>query len=124
MYSVSPKSRRVEFRTPDPSCNPYLAFSAMLMAGLDGIENRIDPGEPLDKDIYALTPEELKDVPKTPFSLNEALDALKEDHAFLQRGDVFTDDVIEEWINYKMEREVKEILLRPVPYEFQLYYDC
>jgi glutamine synthetase len=124
MYSVSPKSRRIEFRTPDPSCNPYLAFSAMLMAGLDGIENRIDPGEPLDKDIYALTPEELKDVPKTPFSLNEALESLKGDHAFLQRGDVFTDDVIAEWINYKMEREVKEILLRPVPYEFQLYYDC
>ncbi len=124
MYSVSPKSKRIEFRTPDPSCNPYLAFSAMLMAGLDGIENRLDAGDPLDKDIYALTPEELKDVPKTPFSLNEALDALREDHDFLMRGDVFTEDVIEEWITYKMEKEVKEILLRPVPYEFALYFDC
>jgi glutamine synthetase len=124
MYSVSPKSKRIEFRTPDPSCNPYIAFSAILMAGLDGIENRLDPGEPLDKDIYALSPEELHEVPKTPFSLNEALDALKEDHGYLLRGDVFTPDVIEEWIKYKTEREVKEILLRPVPHEFALYYDC
>jgi glutamine synthetase len=124
MYSVSPKAKRIEFRTPDPSCNPYLSFSAILMAGLDGVENRIDPGEPLDKDIYALTPEELRDVPKTPFALNEALDALKEDQQYLLRGDVFTEDVIAEWIRYKSEREVKEMLLRPVPYEFALYYDC
>ncbi len=124
MYSVSPKSKRIEFRTPDPSCNPYLAFSAMLMAGLDGVENRLDPGEPLDKDIYALTPEELQGVPKTPFSLHEAVEALAEDRDYLTRGDVFTDDAIDEWIRYKMEREVKEVLLRPVPYEFSLYYDC
>ncbi len=124
MYSVSPKSKRIEFRTPDPSCNPYMAFSAMLMAGLDGIDRRLDPGEPLDKDIYSLTPEELKDVPKTPFSLNDALDALAEDHDFLLRGDVFTEDVIKEWISYKMESEVKPILLRPVPHEFALYFDC
>jgi glutamine synthetase len=124
MYSASPKTKRIEFRTPDPSCNPYLTFSAILMAGLDGVENRVHPGEPLDKDIYALTPEELKDVPKTPFSLNDALDALVEDHQFLLRGDVFTEDVIEEWVRYKMEHEVKPILLRPVPYEFALYFDC
>ena len=124
MYSMSPKTKRVEFRTPDPSCNPYLAFSAMLMAGLDGIQNRLDPGEPMDKDIYALSPEELKDVPKTPFSLNDALDALAADHDFLLQGDVFTEDAIEEWIEYKMEREVKPILLRPVPHEFALYFDC
>ncbi len=124
MYSVSPNSKRIEFRTPDPSCNPYLAFSAMLMAGLDGVENRLDPGEPLDKDIYALTPEELQGVPKTPFSLHEAITALSEDRDYLTRGDVFTDDAIDEWIRYKMEREVKEVLLRPVPYEFSLYYDC
>jgi len=124
MYSVSPKAKRIEFRTPDPSCNPYLAFSALLMAGLDGVQNRIDPGAPLDKDIYALSPQELKDVPKTPFALNEALDALVEDHEFLLRGDVFTPDVISEWVSYKMEREVKAMLLRPVPYEFALYFDC
>ena len=124
MYSTSPKSKRIEFRTPDPTCNPYLAFSSMLMAGLDGIENRIDPGQPLDKDIYALTPEELKDVAQTPFSLNDALDALDADQEFLLRGDVFTEDVIAEWITYKMEREVKPVLLRPVPQEFVLYYDC
>ncbi len=122
--TVSPKAKRVEFRTPDPSCNPYLAFSALLMAGLDGIENRIHPGEPMDKDIYALSPEELQGVPKTPFSLDQALDALQEDHEFLLRGDVFTEDVISEWIDYKMEREVKPVLLRPVPHEFSLYYDC
>lgn len=124
MYSPSPKSKRIEFRTPDPSCNPYLTFSALLMAGLDGIENQIFPGDPLDKDIYALSPEELKDVPKTPFSLNEALEALKKDYEYLLRGDVFTQDVISEWIDYKMEKEVKPMLLRPVPYEFALYFDC
>jgi glutamine synthetase len=124
MYSPSPKSKRIEFRTPDPSCNPYLTFSALLLAGLDGIEKRLHPGEPMDKDIYALTPEELKDVPKTPFSLNEALEALRRDNEFLLRGDVFTPDVISEWIDYKTEKEVKPMLLRPVPYEFALYFDC
>jgi glutamine synthetase len=123
MYSSSPKSKRIEFRCPDPSCNPYLAFSALLMAGLDGIMNKIDPGEPLDKDIYDLKPEELKNVPSTPGSLEESLSALERDHDFLLRGDVFTDDVIETWIKYKMDREVKPMALRPHPYEFALYYD-
>lgn len=124
MYSASPKSKRIEFRTPDPSCNPYLTFAALLLAGLDGVERRLHPGEPLDKDIYALSPEELRNVPKTPFSLNDALDALQRDHEYLLRGDVFTPDVIQEWIAYKMEKEVKPVLMRPVPHEFALYYDC
>ncbi len=123
MYSDSPKSKRLEFRCPDPSCNPYLAFSAMLMAGLDGVQNKIDPGDPLDKDIYDLSPEELADVPSTPGSLDEALDELEADHAFLLKGDVFTEDVIETWINYKRENEVDALRLRPHPYEFALYYD-
>ncbi len=123
MYSPSPKSKRVEVRFPDPSCNGYLAFAAMLMAGLDGIENKIDPGEPLDKDIYALTPEELAQVPSACGSLEEAIEELKRDHEFLLKGDVFTQDVIDTWIDYKTEREIKEIRLRPVPYEFFLYYD-
>ncbi len=123
MYSDSPKSKRIEFRCPDPSCNPYLAFSAMLMAGLDGITNKIHPGEPLDKDIYDLSPEELADVPSTPASLSDALDALEADHEFLLRGDVFTEDVIDTWISYKRENEVDALRLRPHPYEFALYYD-
>ena len=123
MYSPSPKSKRVEVRFPDPTCNGYMAFSALLMAGLDGIENRIDPGEPLDKDIYALSPEELKDVPSTPGSLEDALAALKSDHAFLLQGDVFTPDVIDKWLEYKTEHEVEALRLRPHPYEFALYYD-
>jgi len=123
MYSPSPKTKRIEVRFPDPSCNGYLACSAMLMAGLDGIENRIDPGDPLDKDIYALTPEELTDVPSLCGSLEDALDALREDHEFLLKGDVFTEDVIETWINYKMTREVEQMRLRPHPYEFALYFD-
>lgn len=123
MYSASPKAKRVEFRTPDPSCNGYMAFAAILMAGLDGIQNRIDPGEPLDKNIYKLSPEELKNIKHAPASLEEALNALKEDHAFLLRGDVFTQDVVDMWISYKMESEVKPMRLRPVPYEFSLYYD-
>ena len=106
MYSPSPKAKRVEVRFPDPACNPYLAFAAMLMAGLDGIENRIDPGQPLDKDIYALSPEELKDVPTMPGCLDEALDELEEDHEFLLKGDVFTEDVIATWIEYKRKDEV------------------
>ncbi|MDZ7615943.1 MAG: type I glutamate--ammonia ligase [Patescibacteria group bacterium] len=123
MYSASPKAKRVEFRCPDPSCNPYLAFSAILMAVLDGIQNKIDPGEPLDKDIYDLTPEELQNVPTTPGSLEEALKALRDDHEFLLRGDVFTPDVIDTWIWYKTEHEVDQIKLRPHPYEFCMYAD-
>ena len=123
MYSPSPKAKRIEFRCPDPSSNPYLAFSALMMAALDGIQNKIDPGEPLDKDIYDLSPEELAEVPKTPGSLEEALGALSGDHEFLLRGDVFTEDVISTWINYKMENEVKALALRPHPYEFCMYYD-
>ncbi len=123
MYSSSPKAKRVEFRCPDASSNPYLAFTAMLMAGLDGVINRIDPGEPLDKDIYDMSPEELKDVPSTPGSLQEALKELEADHDYLLKGDVFTDDVIETWIKYKTEKEVKPMALQPHPYEFSLYYD-
>lgn len=123
MYSPSPKAKRIEFRTPDPSCNGYLAFAAMLMAGLDGIENKIDPGQPLDKDIYALSPEELKNVPSAPGSLQEALKALKEDHEFLLKGGVFSKDVIDAWITYKTEREFNAVNLRPTPMEFFLYYD-
>jgi glutamine synthetase len=123
MYSANPKAKRLEFRCPDPSCNPYLAFPAILMAGLDGVVNRIDPGQPLDKDIYDMSPEELKDVPSTPGSLGEALKALSEDHEYLLKGDVFTEDVIETWINYKTEKEIKPMALQPHPYEFTLYYD-
>ncbi|WP_438015813.1 type I glutamate--ammonia ligase [Sorangium sp. So ce315] len=119
----SPKSRRIEVRFPDATCNPYLAFAAMMMAGLDGVQNRIDPGDPLDKDIYALSPEELKEVPHMPGSLDEALSALERDHEFLLRGDVFTRDIIKTWIDFKREREVDAIRLRPVPHEFFLYYD-
>ncbi|MCC6637290.1 MAG: type I glutamate--ammonia ligase [Ignavibacteriaceae bacterium] len=124
MYNMSPKAKRVEFRCPDPSANPYLGFAAILMAGIDGIMNRIDPGDPLDKDIYDMSPEELKDVPSTPPSLEAALQALAEDHDYLTRGDVFTKDVIETWINYKMDKEVKPMALRPHPYEYDMYYDC
>jgi glutamine synthetase len=123
VYSPSPKAKRLEFRCPDSSCNPYLAFSAILMAALDGIQSKIDPGEPLDKDIYDLDPEELKTVPKTPGSLAEALDALEQDNEFLLRGDVFTEDVLSTWIWYKREKEIDAIRLRPHPYEFCLYYD-
>jgi glutamine synthetase len=123
VYSSSPKAKRIEVRFPDGSCNPYLAFSAMLMAGIDGIINKIDPGEPLDKDIYSLPPEELKNIPSTPGSLEEALKALEKDHEFLLRGDVFTEDVIEAWIKYKWEKEVNPMRMRPHPYEFILYFD-
>ena len=123
MYSPNPRAKRVEFRTPDPSCNGYLAFSAMLMAGLDGIENRIDPGAPIDKNLYDLPPEEAKGVRSTPGSLKEALDALEQNHEFLLRGDVFTADVIETWLGYKRKKEVDAIALRPHPYDFHLYYD-
>jgi glutamine synthetase len=124
MYSASPKSKRIEVRFPDPASNSYLGFSAMLMAGLDGIQNKIKPGEPLDKDIYGLSPEELKNVPSTPGSLEEALNALKKDHEFLLKGDVFTSDVVETWIEYKTKAEVNPIKLRPVPFEFNLYFDA
>ncbi len=123
MYSSSPKAKRIEFRTPDPSCNGYLAFSAILMAVLDGIENKIDPGDPLDKNIYDLPPEELAEIPSAPGSLDEALVALKEDHEFLLKGDVFTKDAIDMWIDYKTENEVNPVKLRPHPHEFFLYYD-
>src|SRR5215831_6997226 len=123
MYSASPKAKRVEFRPPDPSANPYLAFAAMLMAGLDGVMNRINPGEPLDKDIYDLSPEEMKSVPSMPASLDEALDCLEDDHAFLVRGDVFTEELIETFIDYKRRSEAEAVRLRPHPYEFALYYD-
>ncbi len=123
MYSASPKAKRVELRYPDPSCNPYLAFSAMLMAGLDGIQNKIDPGEPLDKDIYDLSPEELRAVPALPYSLEGALEALEDDHDFLTRNDVFTDELIHSYIAYKDESEVKEVRQRPHPHEFSLYFD-
>ncbi len=123
MFSTNPKSKRVEYRTPDPSCNGYLAFAAFLMAGLDGIENKIDPGQPLDKDIYGLSPEELANIPSAPGSLEESLNALKEDHEFLLKGDVFTQDVIDKWIEYKTDAEVNAVRMRPVPIEFALYFD-
>jgi len=123
MYSASPKAKRIEFRTPDPSCNGYLAFSAILMAVLDGIQNKIDPGDPLDKDIYSLPPEELANVPSAPGSLDESLAALEADCEFLLRGDVFTKDVIQRWIEYKTENEVNAVKLRPHPHEFFLYFD-
>lgn len=119
----NPKAKRLEFRCPDPSCNPYLAFAAMLCAGIDGIKNEIDPGEPLDVDIYELTPEELAKVPSTPGSLMDALKNLEKDHEFLTAGGVFTEDFIESWISYKLDREVIPMSIRPHPYEFALYYD-
>jgi len=123
MYSANPKAKRVEFRCPDPSSNPYFTFSVMLMAALDGIKNKIKPGEPLDKDIYDLPAEELAKVPKAPGSLDEAIAALERDHEFLLQGDVFTKDVISTWINYKRAKEIDAVRLRPHPYEFFLYYD-
>ena len=123
MYSSNPKAKRIECRYPDPSCNGYLTFAAMLMAGLDGIENKIDPGEPMDKDIYALGPEELAEIPSLPSTLDEALVALEEDHDYLLKGDVFTQDVIDMWVSYKREVEIDPIRMRPNPMEFYLYYD-
>ncbi|MBI2803588.1 MAG: type I glutamate--ammonia ligase [Planctomycetes bacterium] len=123
MYSTSPKAKRVEFRCPDPSANPYFTFSIMLMAVIDGIKNKIHPGEPLDKDIYDMPPEELAKVPQAPGSLDEALTALEKDSGFLLQGEVFTNDVIETWVKYKRLKEVDAIRLRPHPYEFQLYFD-
>jgi len=123
MYSTKPGTKRLEFRCPDPTCNGYLAWTAMMMACIDGINNKVDPGEPLDRDIYEMTPEELAGYKHTPRSLEEAVNALEEDHAFLMSGDVFTDDVIETWISYKRDNELREMALRPHPYEFHLYYD-
>ena len=123
MYSQNPKSKRVELRYPDPSCNPYLAFAACLMAGLDGIQNKIDPGEALDKDIYDLSPEELASVPSLPDDLSGSLDALERDHDFMTQNDVFTDELISSYIDYKRTAEVDAVRQRPHPYEFSLYYD-
>ena len=123
LYSKSPKAKRVEFRCPDPSCNPYLAFSAILMAGLDGVRSRIEPPAPVDKDLYDLPPEELAQVPQVPGSLDASLAALEADNEFLKAGGVFTDDLIETHIAYKRAHEIDAIRLRPHPYEFALYYD-
>jgi glutamine synthetase len=123
MYSTNPKTKRIEFRSPDASCNPYLAFSACLMAGLDGIVNKIDPPEPVDKDIYELEGEEKARIQSVPGSLAESLTALRDDHRFLLKGDVFTEDLIETWIEYKWKREVEQVALRPHPWEFHLYHD-
>jgi len=123
MYSPNPKAKRLEFRCPDPTCNGYITWTAILMAAIDGIQNRIDPGEPLDRDIYEMTPDELAGYRKTPGSLDEALQALEADHAFLTKGSVFTSDLIETWIAWKREKELTELALRPHPYEFYLYYD-
>jgi glutamine synthetase len=124
MYSQSVKAKRIEFRCPDPTCNPYLAFSAILMAAIDGIQNKIHPGDPMDKDLYDLPPEEAAKIPQTPGSLRDVLNALKADHEFLLKGDVFTADVIETWIAYKIENEVLAMDLRPHPWEFALYFDA
>ncbi|MBI2860341.1 MAG: type I glutamate--ammonia ligase [Chloroflexi bacterium] len=123
VYSSKPKAKRIEFRCPDATANPYLAFAAMLMAGLDGIKNKIDPGEPMDRDVYELGPEEKARIKSTPGSLGEVLEALERDHAFLLVGDVFTPDLIENWISYKRKHELEPVALRPHPYEFYLYHD-
>jgi glutamine synthetase len=123
VYTDNPKTKRLEFRPPDNACNPYLGFAAMLMAGLDGVENQIDPGPPLDKNTYELTPEEEASIRTAPGSLEEALNALEEDHDFLLRGDVFTKDVLETWVGYKRAVEIDTMRLRPHPYEFHLYFD-
>jgi len=123
MYTTDPKAKRVEFRCPDPAANPYLCFAAMLMAGLDGIQRRINPGDPIDKNLYDLPPEEMARVPKAPGTLDEALDAFEKDHKFLVEGNVFTQDVIDTYLSYKRSHEIDEIRLRPHPYEFFLYYD-
>jgi len=123
MFSTNPKLKRLEFRPPDPSCNAYLAFSAMVMAGLDGVQNKIDPGEPLEKDIYDLSPEALLNVPSLPGSLDESLNALERDHEFLLRGGVFTQEIVDRWISYKREREIQPLRMRPHPLEFSMYFD-
>jgi glutamine synthetase len=124
MYSASPKAKRIEVRFPDATANPYLAFAAMAMAGIDGVINKLDPGDPLDKDIYGMSPEELADVPCSPGSLADAMTALEEDHEYLLKGDVFSRDLIETWIAYKRENEIDPLRMRPHPHEFSMYYDC
>lgn len=123
VYSKSPRAKRIEFRAPDPSCNPYVCFAALLMAGLDGVQNRIDPGEPMDKDLYSLPPEEAKQIKQVPGSLPEVLAALEADHEFLLKGDVFSMDMLQTHIAYKRETEIDPVRMRPHPYEFTLYYD-
>jgi glutamine synthetase len=122
MTGTNPKAKRIEFRAPDASCNPYFAFAAMLMAGLDGIKNRTEPHAPVDKDLYELPPEEAKNIPQVPGNLEDVLKALEADHEYLLAGDVFTKDLIETWVDYKREKEIKPLALRPHPYEFELYY--
>lgn len=124
MYSANPKAKRIEVRFPDPATNPYLAFSAMLLAGLDGIQNKITPGDPIDKNLYDLPPEEAKKIKTVPASLDEALISLENDHEFLLKGDVFPKELIETWIEYKRENEIDPVRLRPHPYEYHLYYDA
>jgi len=119
---TNPKAKRIEFRAPDASGNPYLAFAAQLMAGLDGIKNRIEPHEPVDKDLYELPPEEAKNIPQVPASLEEALLALEADHDFLLAGNVFTPELIETWVSFKREQEIKPLAQRPHPFEYELYY--
>ncbi len=121
-YSENPKTKRIEYRPPDPAANPYLAFAAMMMAGLDGVQNKIDPGEPMDKNLYELPPEEMAKVPQILGSLDEAIGALESDHDFLLKGDVFTQDFLDMWIAAK-RKEHDALRLRPHPYEFFLYYD-
>lgn len=119
---TNPKAKRIEFRAPDASGNPYLAFAAQMMAGLDGIQNRIEPHEPVDKDLYELPPEEAKDIPQVPSSLQEALAALEADHEFLTKGNVFTEDLIRTWIDYKYEKEILPYAQRPHPFEYEMYF--
>ena len=120
----NPKAKRIEFRVPDPSANPYLAFAAMLMAGLDGIKNKIEPPEPVDKDLYELPPDEAASIPQVPGSLEAVLNTLEADHGYLTEGGVFTEDLIETWIDYKRTKELDAVRLRPTPHEFELYFDC
>jgi glutamine synthetase len=124
MYHEAPKTKRIEFRSPDPTANPYLAFSALMLAGLDGIKRELDPGEPLDADIYELPTERLEAIGRVPGSLDASLDALEADQSFLLEGDVFTSDLIESYVRYKREAEVDAIRLRPHPWEFALYHDA
>jgi glutamine synthetase len=122
LTGTNPKAKRIEFRAPDSSGSPYLAFSAMLMAGIDGIKNRIEPHEPVDKDLYELPPEEAKNIPQVPTSLDRVLESLEEDHEYLTEGGVFSSELIENWIEYKRVNEIQELAARPHPYEFELYY--
>jgi glutamine synthetase len=124
MYSQSPKSKRIEFRCPDPTCNPYLAFAAITLAAIDGIQRKLSPGQPVDRDVYHLAPEKLAELAHTPATLGEALAALEKDSEFLLHDGVFTPDVLEAWIRHKRQQEVDALRLRPHPYEFCLYFDA